>query len=172
MHRLKYSLLQENLVTLYNSLIVPYLKYCNIIWATNAKQSELLQLLKVQKKCLRIVTHSHYLAPSAPIFYELSLLNIFDINKLEMGIFMYKFKNNLLPEPFVNLFQYNSQIHNYNTRSVNKFHLWLVKSQLDVQSITHTGPQTWNLIPNKITEAPFLSTFKRQYKQLLLQHYN
>ena len=169
MRRLQNSLLKENLLTIYHSLIVPYLKYCNIIWATGSNQSKLLQLLKVQKKCLRIITHSHYLAPSAPIFYDLSLLNIFEINKLEIGTFMYKFKNNLLPQPFMNLFQYNSQIHKHNTRSANKFHLWSIKSQFEDKSITHAGPRTWNSIPNEITELPFLSTFRRHYKQSLVQ---
>ena len=125
--KLKYSLLQENIITLYHSLIVPYLKYCNIVWASSANHTELSKIFKVQKKCLRIATNSDYLAPSTPIFSDLSLLNIFDINKLEIGIFMYKYKKNILPDPFLNLFQYNSVIHNHYTRSANKFHLWTVR---------------------------------------------
>ena len=88
--RLKYTLLKENLKTLYNSLIVSYLNYCNIIWATSGNQCDLSKQFKVQKKCLRIVSNSHYLAASKPIFYDLSLLNIFDINKLQIGTFMFK----------------------------------------------------------------------------------
>ena len=53
--RLKYTLLKDNLKTLYNSLIVSYLNYCNIIWATSANQCDLSKLFKVLKKCLRIV---------------------------------------------------------------------------------------------------------------------
>ena len=169
--RMKYSVLKENLLTLYYSLIVPYLNYCNIIWATSANHSELVKLLKVQKKCLRIITNSHYQAPSKPIFYDLSLLNIFDINKLEIGTFMYKYHKNVLPDPFRNYFQYNSQIHKHNTRSANKFHIWKVKNESEARSINHIGPLTWNSIPSEITEAPFLSTFKRKYKHIMLQSY-
>ena len=162
--RLKYTLLKENLKTLYDSLIVSYLNYCNIIWATSANQCDLSKLFKVQKKCLRIVSNSHYLAESKPIFYDLSLLNIFDINKLQIGTFMYKYEKQILPDIFLNSFQYNSQIHNYNTRSATKFHLW-------TKSLSHIGPQTWNSIPTGITSAPFQSTFKRKYKQFLLKQY-
>ena len=169
--RLRNSLHKENLITLYNSLVLPYLNYCNTVWATNAKQSELERVFKIQKKCLRIATHSHYLAPSAPLFSDQSLLNIFDINKLELATFMFKFKNDVLPESFNNLFRLNSQIHNYNTRSSNKFHLWSVTSQNDVQSITHTGPRIWNTIPDNLTQLRFLSAFKREYKFHLLKQY-
>ena len=168
--RLKYTLLKENLKTLYNSLIVSYLNYCNIIWATSANQCDLSKLFNVQKKCLRFVSNSHYLAASKPIFYDLSLLNIFDINKLQIGTFMFKYEKQILPD-FLNSFQYNSQIHNYNTRSATKFHLWKVKSESEAKSLSHMGPLTWNSIPTGITSAPFQSTFKRKYKQFLLKQY-
>ena len=101
----------------------------------------------------------------------IQLLNIFDINKLELATFMFKFRNNALPESLCNLFKFNSQIHNYNTRSMNKFHLWSVTSQNEVQSITHTGPRTWNAIPDSFTKLSFLSVFKRKYKGHLLKQY-
>ena len=93
------------------------------------------------------------------------------INKLELATFMFKFKNDVLPGSFNNLFRLNSQIHNYNTRSSNKFHLWSVTSQNDVQSITHTGPRIWNTIPDNLTQLRFLSAFKREYKFHLLKQY-
>ena len=145
--RLKYTLLKENLKTLYDSLIVSYLNYYNIIWATSANQCDFSKLFTVQKKCLRIVSNSHYLAASKPIFYDLSLLNIFDINKLQIGTFMFKYEKQILPDIFLNSFQYNSQIHNYNTRSATKFHLWKVKSESEAKSLSHIGPLTWNSIP-------------------------
>ena len=170
-NKLKYSLLPENLITLYHSIIFPYLKYCNIVWATNATQTELDSLFKVQKKCLRIATNSHYLAPSASLFKKLSLLNIYDINKQEIATFMYKYKNKLLPAPFSDLFQYNSQIHNYNTRLSNKFHLWSVKSSYEAKSMSYLGPKQWNMIPQVITKSQFISSFRKQYKILLLNNY-
>ena len=80
-------------------------------------------------------------------------------------------KNKILPDIFLNSFQYNSQIHNYNTRSATKFHLWKVKSEPEAKSLSHIGPQTWNSIPTGINSAPFQSTFKRKYKQFSLQQY-
>ena len=38
-----------------------------------------------------------------------------------MGSFMYIYAKQLLSDTFLNSFHYNSQIHNYNTRSANNF---------------------------------------------------
>ena len=48
---------------------------------------------------------------------------------------MFKYEKQILPDIFLNSFQYNSQIHNYNTRSATKFHLWKVKSWIRSQII-------------------------------------
>ena len=53
--RLKYSLPENTLNTLYNTLILPYLNYCNIIWANNKRMQPLLML---QKCSMRIISHS------------------------------------------------------------------------------------------------------------------
>ena len=164
-------MLPQNLLSLYHSIIFPYLKYCNIVWATNATQTELDALYKVQKKCLRILSNSHYLAPSAPIFKKLSLLNIFDINRQEIATFIYKYEHNLLPDPFLDKFKYNNQVHNYNTRSTHKFHLWSVKSIYEAKSINYIGPKLWNSIPHDITKSQFVSSFRNKYKTLLISNY-
>ena len=170
-NKLKHSLLPENLITLYHSIVFPYLKYCNIVWATNATHYELDPIFKIQKKCLRIMTNSHYLTPSAPLFKKLSLLNIYDINKQELATFMYKYKNRLLPTPFSDLFKYNNQVHNHNTRSSSKFHLWSIKSSHEAKSLSHVGPKQWNMIPRVITNSQFMSSFKKQYKLFLINDY-
>ena len=47
--RIRHTLPLKTLNTLYNTLILPYLNYCNIIWANN-KPSCLRQLLMLQKR--------------------------------------------------------------------------------------------------------------------------
>ena len=58
--------LSNTLCTLYNSLILPYLQYCSIIWASTYS-SHLQPLFRLQKKALRIITHS----PPRPHSYSL-----------------------------------------------------------------------------------------------------
>lgn len=47
--RVRYKLPVEAMVLLYNTLILPYLNYCNIVWG-GANKSNLDQLIKLQKR--------------------------------------------------------------------------------------------------------------------------
>ena len=66
LYQLNHIYLQRILFTLYTALRVPHLNYCLILWGSYIKESHRLHLL--QKKALRIITNSHYLAHSEPIF--------------------------------------------------------------------------------------------------------
>ena len=70
----------NTLCTLYNSLILPYLEYCLIIWASTYS-SHLQPLFRLQKKALRIITHSPPRAHTYPLFNKFKILNIFNIYK-------------------------------------------------------------------------------------------
>ena len=71
------------------SLILPYITYCNLIWATGAK-TKLDHIHLLQKKAIRICTGSQYLAHTNPLFNELKTLNVFHINSLQSLLFMFK----------------------------------------------------------------------------------
>ena len=56
--------------------------------------------MKLQKKAVRIMSSSHYLSHSAPLFKKYNLLNVYDTYVLEVCTFMYKEFNNELPDIF------------------------------------------------------------------------
>src|SRR6218665_1741185 len=61
MRRLKHALPSNTIRTLYNAFILPYFSYGLIVWAGGYKT--LLQpLLLLQKKVVRIIAGTHYLA--------------------------------------------------------------------------------------------------------------
>ena len=66
---------QNVLLTLYNSFVYPYLIYCIEIWGT-ASQTHLQPLFLAQKKVVRIITFSHYLAHTQPLFQSLLILPV------------------------------------------------------------------------------------------------
>ena len=84
-----YILTKRILVMLYNSLVLPHITYCNIVWG-NSNQSKLNSILILQKKALRICTHSNYLAHTNPIFHELNILKLHDIHTYQTSICMFK----------------------------------------------------------------------------------
>ena len=96
--RVRNILSNDILLTLYFSLIYPYLTYCCIVWG-GASATALQKLNVLQNRAVRLITRSPFRATAAPLYVQLKLLKITDIRKLQISLFMYKCKNRLLPEP-------------------------------------------------------------------------
>ena len=86
------------LVTIYNTLILPHFHYCLLMWGSVVKENHSLYLL--QKKALRIITNSDYLAHTEPLCKRLRILKISDMFSVAIWKFYYKLMNNKLPEYF------------------------------------------------------------------------
>ena len=98
LYQLKHIYPQRILFTLYTTLIVPHLNYCLILWGSYIKENHRLHLL--QKKALRIITNSHYIAHSEPIFKDVRCLKITDMFSVAIWKFYFKLMNNKLPHCF------------------------------------------------------------------------
>ena len=71
---------------------------------------------------LRAVSNSDYKSHSNPLFIKYKQLKISDLCNHNIGIFMYKYCNNLLPSSFYNMFKTNAENHDYNTKNALKGH--------------------------------------------------
>jgi hypothetical protein len=118
--RAKHKLNTNILVSLYYSFIYPYLEYCIEVWG-NTFQCHLDSLVKLQKKIIRCITRSNFKAHTEPLFKELSILQLSNIYKYRVSLFMYKYCNNILPIAFHNMFTPYNNVH--NTRSSNIFYI-------------------------------------------------
>ena len=99
------------------ALVYPYLTYGNLIWS-NTYKTRVQKLLNVQKKIIRLMTFKSYLEHIEPMFKELGIFNIFQINDNLTAIFMFRYHHlQNLPEIFENYFFTNDQIHPGTSRS-------------------------------------------------------
>ena len=71
--------------------------------------------------CRRVNAKSCFDAPSAPLFYKHNFLNITNIYTLQISLFMFSFKNKLLPVSFHDMFLSSSQLHFYNIRNAMNY---------------------------------------------------
>ena len=115
---------------LYNSLILPYLMYCNIVWCStylmycnivwcSTYPTHLSKLFILQKQSIRIITNSSYNAHTNILFFHLQILNVYNIFKLQLGECMYKYFNRYLLDKLGNYFFLNSDVHSHYSRSSN-----------------------------------------------------
>ena len=96
MGRCRKILSNDTLVTLYFSLIYPYLYYCCIVWA-GACATAIHKLEVLQNRAVRLITRSPFHSSASPLFKQLHLLKVLDIRKLQISLFMFKHRNALLP---------------------------------------------------------------------------
>ena len=170
LNKLKYYVPLSALVTLYNSLILPYLSYCVPVWG-NCNQSKMNSLIKLQKKSVRICTGSQYLDHTAPLFKKLNILVFDDLYLYHIALLGFFYFQNLLPLQISQMFCINCSIHHYNTRTSNFFHLFRVKSTFVQKSVRFSFPVVWNSIPSNICSYKNLRLFKKNLKRHFVGKY-
>ena len=74
-------------------------------------------LLILQKRFLRVALCLPFNTHTEPIFKQLKILRVHEINFFHAGILMYKLDHHMLPTLFHSLFSKTSSVHSYNVRS-------------------------------------------------------
>ena len=170
MCRMKNILPQEILLTLYNSLVLPYLTYGLLCW-----RSQINHLVKLQKKAVRIIANGRYNAHTDPIFKRLFLLKLTDICNLQELKFCFKLVNSQLPAYFLNdLFKRNFAVHQHNTRSSNLFTIPRVRCEFTKNSVRFFIPVAYNNCLQSIRDkmsTHSLQGFARYVKQQYINSY-
>ena len=116
---LRYSLNSKTLLNLYYTLAYPFLTYSIIAWG-NTYQTSLQPLFVLQKKPIRIITFSRFFEHTSPLFKDLNVIKLFDEVTVPIAVFMFKFKNQLLPTNFHVFFTLIKETNNYDTRPSSK----------------------------------------------------
>ena len=167
-NKIRKFLNKKTLRNLYYTFVYPYLIYCIEFWG-NTHDSCLSPLIKLQKKSVRIITFSHYLEHSAPLFKQLDILNFKTLVTQRISLLMYKIHMGNVPLPIYNLFIINNLHHNYNTRQKNDLHTQIRKKENSYKLFRFHGINIWNHISKKIPIDVSYACFKivsKRYLQL------
>ena len=171
MYKLCAMLPKKTLFMLYDALVLPYFDYCSLIWS-GALETDLNRLVILQKKAIRVCTHSHYLAHTPPLFKELATLSLRDRIVFKTGLFMYKYVNSLLPNIFNDYFMTHFMKHNLNTRNKHNFVLPFCRLKVrQLNSIQYKGVKIWNNFDCNLKCLNSLNLFRSHLKRQLLNTY-
>lgn len=168
MYRIKSFVPKSVLLSIYKAIVLPHLHYCVISWG-NASPSLVNSIFLLQKRAIRIVCNTSYYQHTTPLFNELKLLAIFEIFKLQIGIFMYKWWNNLLPSNFSNQFTLTRSIHSYFMRNNLSLNVPYTYSSMACFTLRYYGPRFWNFLDPKVVSSKSLQSFKNNLKIHLLR---
>ena len=166
--RSRFFLTEKTLLSLYYTLVYPYISYCSTVW-TSTYLTTLNRIYLLQKRAVRAITKSDYLAHSAPLFWRLNVLDIYQVNSFHVGKIMYKYQNRLLPSIFFYLFQTSSQIHNYNTRFATSLRPHKCRTNIKQFTVPFQDPKIWNALSSTLTSSTSLFSFSKKFKFFLLK---
>ena len=162
-YQLKEFLPSFVLKTIYNAHVASLLNYCNVIWS-GASETTLLPLIRLTKRIIRNITHSHFLAHTKPLFREAGILNLDLLRQYNLALYFVKYK--LYNED--NLQRH----HTYNTRFKSVLRIPEYHTRLYRQSFLCKGVDIFNeIIDSKIVDFKTiytLPTLKKRLKKYLL----
>ena len=170
LYKVRQFLPESALLSLYYTLFLSHINYGITAWSS-AGSVDKNRLHVLQKRALRAVSNSGYRSHSNPLFIKYDQLKIADLCNLNIGTFMYKLCNGLLPPSFNNMFKTNSENHEYNTRNALNFEYPNTKLNFCDTSICYQGVKTWNNIPNHIKRSKTVKSFNATYKKLIISDY-
>ena len=165
-HKLKYTLPSFILLTLYNTLILPYITYCIESW--HAAPNYLTNSINVlQKKSIRAVFNLPYNAHTNEYFKNNNILKLKELYKLNLCSLLFDYIHTDNVFTFSNRLTTHAQTHSHDTRNQNNISLPRYTKSRSQSSFLYQSIKEWNLLPNTIKH----STNKNSFKVRLKSHY-
>ena len=134
-------------------MTLTHLKHCNTKWCLLSCEIDTSLPLDITRES-RIET-----------------LQLQDIVRHQLGIFMFKYVNRSLPNPLLSMFSYIYEVHKHNTRISS--HIRPIWARLSIlkKSILYVGPSVWNSLDEQLKNSKSTLIFSRLYKKHLQLSY-
>ena len=131
------------------------------------------KILRLQKRALRLMFFGDYKSHAVPFFISSNRLPLDLLYFKSVAISMHDVFNNLSPPQITNIFNFQSNVHPYNTRSSSRGNFSVQYSRLEKQnrSFLRVGVKVWNSLPVEMRHTP-KTNFKRKIHRLILQKFS
>ena len=158
------------LLTLYQTMIYPYLTYCNLVWGS-ARATSLHKLVCLQNRAVRLVTRANFRSSCDPLYARCKLLKLCDIIKFQTAQFMFKTKHHLLPSSCMRYVTVSDSKRSHDTRKIPYFVFHGCRTVIRENSINIFGPRLWDSFPVEIKDAVNLSLLRRTLLEFFCSSY-
>ena len=167
--RVKEKFPRKVLIQIYNTLFIPYLSYCNLVWGYSPK-SHTNRLQVLQKRAVRTIFGVKRMHHTPPLFRKNNMLRFDELLKYRTALFIFKLKNKLVPRHYPILIRnlFRSAHSNINTRTTLHVYPEVPKSCLQERTIRFKGTEIWNQLPKKAIDTNLLGPFKSEIKKYLI----
>ena len=179
LYKLRPFVTTKILSNVYYAIVYPFLLYGITIWG-NASKTYLTPIFILQKKFVRIATYKDGfpdipgpLEHSLPLFYQLKILTIFDIYRLQLGKMVFESINNI--GPFIIKFTLASDIHTHDTKYARNgyfYNNYIRTTQYGLKCLQAEGSKLWSMIPHNIKDTLSKKAFNARFKKHMVGNYN
>jgi len=158
--KLRHSVPQQTMITLYWSLVHPYLNY-GILACGQASKSLVNNILLLQKRVLRFIFFANHRESAIPFFIKSNIPPLNMLYCLSVANLAHDVVNEKCPKNLLQLMTSIKDVHSYNTRSAATNQMYTQPSRLKTQlnSFSRTGTRLWT--PSSIRDRP-KSIFKKR----------
>lgn len=154
------------LISVYYSLVHSHLTYLSPVYGAAATQTDIDKLQVAQNVAVRrIFSYDYHILniSTDEIYKKYGLLKVREIISYNLGILIYKHKNNMLK--LDHEFRYNGDTHDYPTRSRNQIAINPFRTRLGEDNTLNAGTRLFNSLHTSTKSQPTLSKFKLNLKK-------
>ena len=173
LNRVKNIIPSESLKILYYSMIFPHYSYCLEAWGTSQPKN-LKRIVSIQKKSIRAISRSHWLAHTEPRMKYLGILKLEDQNCFQSLTMIYNMLKGNGPDVF-SLRQDRAHSSSLslrsNTNRPNDLKLPAYHSNQFKRAFLTSTIEQWNKLPDDLQGASSAYTFKNGLKSSLFSGY-
>lgn len=127
---------------LYNSLILPHIRYAHLVWGTTTMKN-LNTLFLLQKRVVRIIANVSFLHPTAELFRQYRMIKVKKFYDYHLSrSFCLAVKNN--DRYLAGLSKINKKTGSHNTRFSEIWSVPIPHNNYDLQSLSYVLPQLLN----------------------------
>ena len=152
MYKVSFFVPTDTLRVLYYSLIYPHLLFGNLVWG-GTYNTHLSRILKLQKKCVRLIMSKPYRFPTENLFKEARILRITDVHSYVCALYA-----------FPNLHLFRQASHEHSTRNRHLLVPDFQRLSVCQKSIMFSVPHVFNSLPQEIKSSRLFSMYKSKVK--------
>ena len=159
------------LLTLYNSMVLPHLQYCLIVWGDFQEGRNVVvaeSLLRLQKRFMGIIAKRRGRFHADPLFSEFGVLKVGDLYRQQLRIYAWQFWRGCLPQNQAAMLGRVEDAHGHNTRAARA---GIYLSGREHRSIGFRVPKEWATLSEGLRNSASGAGFKRRSRQEFLSQY-
>ena len=170
LYKLNHTLPINTLITLHNTLILPYLTYCIESWhGTSRYLTDKVEIL--HKKAIRAIFNLPYNSHTNDYFKNNNILKLQDLYKLKLCLLLYQYINPSVPLSLTHRIRTHDSIHNHNTRHRRDLNLPRYTKASTQSCFLFQSISEWNTLPQTIKNSTSKNTLKKNLKSYYLSKY-